>query len=378
VLEDPRDLDNYSPLDSLSDLVEMSYALRARGMQRQADGDMDTFPRLVRGGLAAARTARNLGGLASARAAHESEDVLLAGVAEWMDRLDGRPDLLRGLLVDLSRHDREMPVGSADAYWAEQVILRNTMDRVGSWLPTVLGNRSVVTDAQNPQAEAETNLVAVAWTVPWERARRERLLRLQADRAVDPAWLSGLQRMAFLRSERADVLAARDRRGLALRRFARLEVALRLYQLDHGRPAADLAALVPAYVTAVPEDPYGGRPFGYRLSAEREEIGAGSGLLSYEASVSRGVVSALANPVGGINGAWAVVVADRPARARGASRVAPAVPQVLVVPAGYGVLWSVGPDGRDNGGTRTGPGGTPASPGDNWVILVPPVRPSHE
>ena len=50
------------------------------------------------------------------------------------------------------------------------------------------------------------------------------------------------------------------------RRFAILKVALRLYQLEHGRPAPDLASLVPAYVPVLPLDPYTQAAFGYRLS----------------------------------------------------------------------------------------------------------------
>jgi hypothetical protein len=56
----------------------------------------------------------------------------------------------------------------------------------------------------------------------------------------------------------------------------------------------------------------------------------------------------------------------------------PGIRQFLVVTRGYGVLWSVGPDGRDNGGIKTGPRGNPANPGDNWVVLVPPVQGSRE
>jgi hypothetical protein len=377
VFEDPRDLDAYSSADSLADLVEMAFALRARGMQRLLAGDPDTYPRLLRGGLAAARAARHFAGLASARAAHDCEDVLLGGLAEWLDRAAGRPDLLRGLRTELARHDQEMPVGSAEAYWAEQVILRNTMDRVGTWVPTLLGTRPGTLDAPTQRAESEGTLVAIAWTVPWERARRERLLRVKSDGAVQPGWLSGLERFAFLRSERTDMLATRDKRGMALRRFARLDVALRLYQLDHGRPAADLESLVPDYLPELPTDPFDGRPFRYRLSAG-ERIDAGSTMQSWEMWMARGLASALAHPVGGLDGVWAVVVSGSLPRARAMNRVNSLIAQFLDVPSGYGILWSVGPDGEDNGGRKTGQRGSPVGPGDDWIVLVPPVRPAPE
>jgi hypothetical protein len=372
VFEDPRDLDYYTPLETLTDLVEMSSALRARGVQRQSAGDPDAYPRLLRGGLAVARTARHRGGLASARAAHEAEELLLAGLADWLDRLDGRADLLRVLLAELDRHEALMPVGTADAFWAEQVILRNTMERVGTWLPTQLGNRPGTTlDGQNPQAEAEGNLVSVAWTVPWERLRRERLLRAQTDGGVKPEWLSGLHRGPFARSERTEVLAVRDRRGLALRRFARLTVALRLYQLDHGHPAADLAALVPAYLPAVPDDPYGDQPFGYRLSAG-ERVPTGSLVLPWEANYAGVAGLALAHPIGGLDAVWAAAAHDLPPPRRGSARfIGTNVQQYLTLEPGSGVVWSVGPDGQDNGGQKTGQRGAPVGRGDDWVVVVP-------
>jgi hypothetical protein len=53
--------------------------------------------------------------------------------------------------------------------------------------------------------------------------------------------------------------------------------------------------------------------------------------------------------------------------------LAPPVPVYQFVPAGHGVLWSAGPDGRDDGGRRAGARGLPASPGDDWIVLVRPV-----
>ena len=83
------------------------------------------------------------------------------------------PDLLRAVAADLVRHDREMAVGWDDAYWAEQVVLRNTMDGIGSWLaPRRLSSRGGAASA-DPQADSEAEVVGFAWNVPWERARRE-------------------------------------------------------------------------------------------------------------------------------------------------------------------------------------------------------------
>lgn len=48
-----------------------------------------------------------------------------------------------------------------------------------------------------------------------------------------------------------------------------LRLALRAYQLEHGAPPPNLQALVPAYLNAVPADPFGkGEPLRYRASGK--------------------------------------------------------------------------------------------------------------
>lgn len=376
--EDPRDLDYSTPPDSFQNLRDMAVALRVRAAQRQAVGNPEAFPRLLKCGLAAARTGRNRGGLLATDVAFDSEFILLSGLPEWLDRLDGRPDLLRQTLAVLDRHETDMPAGTADVFWAEQVILRNSMDRVGSWLPRVLDPRPDRLEGPDDRAEAEASLVAFAWHVPWERVRRERLLRLETTEPVDPGWLSGLHRpnQWRLAYERTDALAEAERRALTFRRLSRLRVALRLYGLESGGPAHDLSALVPAYLPAVPADPYTGRPFGYRLSAG-ETLVAGSLLAGREDYIAFGAAASLAHPVGGVNGLWLLGRAAEPPEGRRsvANNLPVAVSQW--VPPGYGILWSAGPDARDDGGRQTGPRGLPAGPGDDWIVLVRPSRP-HE
>jgi hypothetical protein len=378
VYEDPRDLDYFTPPDSFQNLREMVIALRVRGAERQAAGDQDAFPRLLKSGLAALRTARNHGGFLAADIALDGEAVLLAGLSEWSDRLDGRPDLLRQVLTVLDRHEAEMPVETADVFWAEQVILRNTMDRVGSWLPKVLDPRPDRLQGPEDRVDAEANLIAFAWHVPWEQARRNRLLRLETNRQVDLRQLSGLHRPGLWRQahERTAALPDAERRALTARRFARLRVALRLYAAERGAPATDLAALVPSYLPSVPTDPFTNRPFGYRLS-NGETITGGTILVGWEDFVSLGVAVSLAHPIGGVNGLWLLTRNAEPERTstRGGPGVRnPAIALNQWVPPGYGILWSAGPDGHDDGGRQTGPRGLPMIPGDDWIMLVRPAR----
>src|ERR1019366_9637097 len=87
--------------------------------------------------------------------------------------------------------------------------------------------------------------------------------------------------------------------------IARLRVALRLHQATTGKPATDLNQLVPASIAAIPLDPYDGQPFRYRLSAGEK-------------------------------------IEDMPVPDEDGTPIA----TTLEIPAGQGILWSAGPDGR--------------------------------
>jgi hypothetical protein len=56
--------------------------------------------------------------------------------------------------------------------------------------------------------------------------------------------------------------------GEAVRTLAVTAIALQRYQLRHGKPAPDLAALVPDILPAVPLDPMDGKPLRYRLKSD--------------------------------------------------------------------------------------------------------------
>jgi hypothetical protein len=119
----------------------------------------------------------------------------------------------------------------------------------------------------------------------------------------------------------------------------RLMVALRLYQSEKNKPATALEQLVPGYIDAIPPDPFDGQPIRYRLSKGEKivwprERGQALGGGAPEMPAAPG----LGDPV-----------------------VAPQEP-TREVPAGQGILWSVGEDGHDNGGHRQG---------DDLIFLVP-------
>jgi hypothetical protein len=386
VFDDPRNRDIFAPQDPLRELRQMANVLRQRGMQRLKVGDAEAYPRLLRGGLAAVRTGRNKSGHAARLAAFEAEASLLDGLTEWMDQLRGRTDLLRNVLPELVRHDREMPAGTADADWAEQVILRNTLNNIGSWLPARLARvRPDQVEAGGP-ADAEAELVAFAWSVPWERVRRERLLRVRTHGEVPASWLSDLHVRSLWRNGRQDPVEARELRAQTRRRVAILAVALRLYQLDHGTNPPNLESLLPAYLPAVPDDPFTGLPFRYRLSTgeimepatlddppnlgERERASLKAALsLSYPAGGGYNGFNLLPEvPPRGQPASAEFRLASRPF---GVSFVRPAAVLLL---RGDAVVWSVGPDRSDDGGVKPLIVTGPIIPGTDWIIVVPAPR----
>src|SRR5262249_13743116 len=92
-------------------------------------------------------------------------------------------------------------------------------------------------------------------------------------------------------------------------RAARLKLALALYQVQEESPAPSLVHLVPRYLQELPLDPFSGRPFQYRVSTgQRVE--------------------------------W---------RGRGEH------PEETEIPAGQGILWTVGPEASGSFGMRGAP-----------------------
>jgi hypothetical protein len=145
-------------------------------------------------------------------------------------------------------------------------------------------------------------MTPLVWTaatsVPWERERQERITQ-----ALCQGWVQGPQRSpsrgedAFARFASENGLPPSAGPGAALSsskwgellkearlfevlptigrnlereyvylRGSILVTALALYQAEKGQPPQKLEDLVPAYLPALPLDPYTGQPFHYRIS----------------------------------------------------------------------------------------------------------------
>ncbi len=297
--------------------------LVARGLERQARGEPAVFVDDLRTGLALARNLRHKTLKRSVDAGRAAETIMLEGVERWLRRLDGRPDLLGRALDVLARHEREPQTDPDEVRRAALLAAHNTFADPDSLLISNGGS-----DFFFPSPAVQASLLRLAWQAPWEEARLRRLLDELASRAPGREG-HAVACSPHVRSVRP-VFAAEayspnsfsPDRPLCRGRAALLQVALRLYQAEKGRPAERLTDLVPKYLAAVPADPFDGRPFRYHLS--------------------RGLVFLWP---------WATNFRE--------------------VPAGQGILWCVG-DGRDDGGHMQWITRVPGAGAHDVIFLVPP------
>jgi hypothetical protein len=387
VFEDPRDLDYFTSETNRRDLRDMLFAVRARCAQRQAEDDAKTLVKLLPGALAACRSARNKAGWRTPEISLHAEELLFDGIDDWLTDLKGQSELVRAVLEIVANHARQMPTDMEDIFWADRVILRNTMQRIGTWLPAQIAQRSqsqrTITTQVDAQAEAQAELVAVAWNVPWERVRRERIQRVHthADKRVEVSWLSGLHLRNMWGQNRYTRQEQREVRALTLRRLVQIQLAARLVQLETTKPLRHLDQLLPYVGRDVLEDPYTKQSFGYRLTtAESIEADAinkrdwtSGESMWIRVAMALGYSDGWRNAIYHMS-AFANTQSSSPMRIGMSSTFSGAsnpVRSITLVP-GASIIWSGGPDKRDDGGRRTPPRGVAPGPGQDWIVVVRP------
>jgi ABC-type transport system involved in multi-copper enzyme maturation permease subunit len=322
-----------------SDCVKGAQTLAARAIATQARGGDDKALDYLATVLALSRHLRHHAPAYAYGDGLEVERIALLALDHGSARLAGRPELLRRALDELARHESATPPVT-DALAAEYLRFRGS-----------LGNTSRAAGLMSGETEA------MLMQVPWEAERARRLSdavfagrrRLAEAGAVVPAsdegpladWLPASggttpQRLTRLLESSwiapslpATAPAQRAAQlGLCRVRGARLQLALALYQREHGKAAPSLEALVPALLPELPDDPFAHQPFHYRLSTG-ERI------------------------------AWPRDLAGG------------GVEFVREVAAGQGIVWSVGPDGTDDGGTRQLNAGAKGELRGDVIFLVP-------
>jgi hypothetical protein len=278
--------------------------LAARGLQRQAHGDPQTFVDNLRVGLALSRNFRNRTPPSVALIGRNAETRFLGSAFDlWLRNL-GKMDsqVLERLGEVLREHERLRP-DDADVFKVQYLLAQNRLEFEPAKM--IENHLPVPVQAAKEREElrqAECEAAALFWRIPWEHKRHERMLRMAAQPSSHrraESWRELLFESLMSPIRRWPS----DQRSLVELRVALLKTALRLYQMRHdGRLPKTLTELVPECLPFLPSDPYDGQPLRYRISK-------GEGISWFDGSTQK-------------------------------------------VEAGQAVLWSVGTDGIDQGGVR--------------------------
>ncbi len=301
-LVDGRELTVASEVGEISTAFTAGTLLVARGMRRQARGEPEAFVEDLRISLWLDRCLERTWAV-SGRPAPLIEWPAMRALDSWLERLQGRPDLLRRVSKLLLDRQSDPPPDMAALRAAEYSVRFNTLvdpRRFPIGPPTGLFF---------PSTRVGDNIYRLALLAPWETVRFRReldvlvSLDLNTQRALGDTPLHGVKSVAddpALKAIAGTSLPAPWL--LTFRHASLLKVALRLYEAETGKLAERLTDLVPKYLSSIPTDPYDGKPFRYRVSPDE--------FLENNSSS----------------------------------------PALLGVRPRQGILWSVGEDGRDDGG----------------------------
>ncbi len=351
-VEDTKILTFHTRLSHLWVAIDdLNRILAARGLQRQAEGDPLVFVENVRIGLALSRNLRNCTPPVLAQIGLRAElGIVQAALDPWLEKLSHDVRALEQLRDVLLEHERLRPE-EGEALRAQYLIAQNSLD----FEPAKLIANELPLDFQGSReqkelVEAECEAAALCWRVPWERERHERILRVAyrddpRERRKIVQW-SGttLGNLIWLTRQKMA-----DNDSLVVLRAALLKTAIRLYQANNrDRAPEKLSDLTPNYLPLVPNDPYDGRPFRYRVSK-------GEKLIWTEETLANGSRFKPVPP--GVGGPHAQIADE----------------EIRFVAAGRAILWSVGEDGHDDGGTRQGARPPNARPHSDLIYLVPPA-----
>ncbi len=313
--------------------------LTVRALQVQARGADEQALEYLITVLALSRHLRHQAPIYAYLDGVEAERGALAGLDHWRNRLGPKPKLLRRALDDLKAHESAVSpatevlaaaylrfskglgnnsrVGGSGRFDTESLLMQTPWEaeRARRLADAVFAGRRRMAESGEIVPPSDDDLFA-DWLPDASGPGRERL-----DHLIRSSWLAG----SFPNTAPMQIAAQMSQCRV---RAARLQMALAHYQAEQGKAATSLDDL---QLPALPEDPYSRQSFHYRVS-QGERI------------------------------TWSRQLA-------GGGREF-----VREVPAGWGILWSVGPDGGDDGGTRQWEEPTRSGAGRDVIFLVPTTK----
>jgi hypothetical protein len=317
---------------SLENARRMAIALLARGLQQQAGGGRSQFPQAVRTSMVLAQNLRS-GGVQSLVQSYDILRIVLVAIDRWLERDTGNAEQLREVIRLLEDLRPTQDPNTDEFYLADRFVLREMMRVPNAWLAPQL-----TPPGGNPdQYSEEADLVAFAWTVPWERERTRRLVNYgyaPNGNGYQPIPFSLLvgrpgSNLLLLRARSSLDLVESDQYLRVALGAAIVKCAVRAYQIEQKTAPNQLNQLVASgYLKHAPLDPFlPTQALGFRVSPGED-----------------------LRPVSRLNAAGRVVEDGAP----------------LKIEAGQIVVWSVGTDRVDQGG-QSAPSGIR---GPDIVVLV--------
>jgi len=140
----------------------------------QAAGDPTAFVSAYRTVVALARNLRNGSGLLPLVASLDVERVALQTADRWLERLAGGSDLPLMVARIAAEADDPTPFDTRPHILADRFVIRGLMQAPNQWLGVNLSPPG----SPPERVAAEADLVAFAWSVPWEKERTRRLVGL--------------------------------------------------------------------------------------------------------------------------------------------------------------------------------------------------------
>ncbi len=253
--------------------------LCARGLQLQARGEHGEAFAMFRLAFDAERRLRFRTLPWNYLNSVDTERLMLQGLSVWAGNAGDQSEYLREAVRMLRENELALPplvetieAGYKDATSRVQRFLPGQLapwewerwNRVVNWLfagwkrTATLDYRTAVGLAAPPGTPTPPSTLLEAWVPPLPQADvardREKLRRAVGGNTESLVWWI------------SDEMFSEEFRTLACWRAARLQIALLLFEHEHGKPAERLADLVPTILPELPLDPFNGEQFRYRVS----------------------------------------------------------------------------------------------------------------